>query len=148
MKDRNYYYRSIWKYKQRREVLRKKYGSIRDKRYAKEAANIRTKIGIYKLLIKRIDCRQKKLNDCISLVNDFFDVDIRKKKKDVLHSLARMCYYKYGMEVLKIEGSKLSLFIGRSKISAAKSRLRFTRSFKTSPQNKESYHKFINSLKA
>ena len=130
----------------RREELRERFGSHRANGYADAVKNIRAKISFCKRQIKRIDARNEKIKSILYSVNKFFGVDIKSNVSNKIHSLARNCYYKYGMEH-GIEGSKLSAFIGRSKLSAHKQRTRFTRSFKTNPENKKQYHNFLNSIK-
>ena len=139
------YYKKIWQYEKRRSDIRKKYGSRLSVGYAQRVMMITRKINQWKLQIKRIDKRNKKIESIQNSINSYFCVNIRDKIKSKTHSLARNCYYKYGMEH-GIEGSKLSRFIGRSLLSAHKQRTRFTRSFKTNNENKQQYHNFLNSL--
>lgn len=145
MKDRAYYQRSIWKYEKRREQIRKRYGGYRKKGYAQAVKKIRRRLNSYRKQIKSIDARNKKIKELVDKINNFFEVNIKSKQKTLLLSLARSCYYKYGMEH-GVDGSFLSVHIGRSRITAHKQRTRFTRSFKTNKKNKEQYHNFLNSI--
>lgn len=130
-------------YLKRRDNLRKRFGSNRAKGYADAVKIIRRKIEICRKQIKRIDKRNEQISELVKSINKFFGVDIKSKKRDSQHSIARNCYYKYGIEK-GFEGSKLSVFIGRSKISAHRQRRRFTRSFKTNKEHQKQYHNFLN----
>jgi len=112
--------------------------------YRKRRANLTKKISQWQNQIKRIDVRNSKQYALQKAINDYFQVDIKTRIMDTKHKLARNCYYKYGMEN-GFEGVFLSKAIGRKRPStASENRLKFTRSFKTNPQNKQAYHNFKN----
>lgn len=146
MRSRKEYYTMIWQYEKRRTEIKKKYGGRLSDGYAERVKMITRKIASWKKQIRRIDTRNNQIAMIEKSINLYFNTDIRSKDKCPIRSLARNCYYKYGMEH-GIEGSKLSHFIGRSLLSAHKQRTRFTRSFKTNKNNRTQYHNFLNSTK-
>lgn len=132
----------IWKYQKRRLVLKEQHGNFSGK-----TKRITKKISSWNLQIRRIDKRNKFLNELIDSVNEYFDVDIRSSRMDGKHKLARKVYYKYAMEK-RIQGTFVSKMINRKNIhTASEGRLRFTRSFKSNPENKKIYHNFVNYIK-
>jgi len=142
MKSRAYYQRSIWKYEQRRKVLKGVYG--RTSEYGKRVKHITKKISTWKREIRRIDERVKKIPEIYKAVKDFFGIDIRVKGTTKKYSIAISCYYKYGMEN-GISGADLARYIGRVGLKQPSfQRLKFTRSFKTNQSNKQIYHNFVN----
>lgn len=140
MKSRAYYQRSIWKYEQRREEMRKKYGPWG----SGKTLQLTRKISMWRVQMRRIDKRDAILEHITEMVNEYFGVKIQSSSMDDRHKYARKIYYKYGIEC-RIQGVFVSNFIGRTnQHTASDSRLRFTRSFKSNPENKEAYHRFKN----
>lgn len=129
-KTRQEYYQLIWKYEKRR------------KSHHDIAKRLTTKIKGFKQRIREIDRRADKIKFLVKSINDYFDVKIESKSLDNDHRFARNVYYKIGIEVLAIQGSRLSSELGKSYRMATKGRMAFTRSFKTRPANSKKFHQF------
>lgn len=132
---RKKYYAKIYVYKQRREGF--KANGKKEQLY-----HTTKKISQWNNEIRRIDKRNSIINDLISAVNSYFEVNIKSRIFNKVHKLARNVFYKYGMEN-RIQGAFLSLSLGRTrKKTASECRLRFTRSFGVNQENKDIYHRF------
>lgn len=136
MKSRSRYVTMIWMYEQRRSKLDRNIPKDRIKRYS-----LYKKIRTYRKAIVRIDKRMEVVRNLILKTNAYFSIDIRAKGSGDYISIARFCYYKYGIEN-GILGRDLALAVGKNKYSASKRRRDFTKSFKTNLSNKEAYHQF------
>jgi len=124
-------------------LKRKEYYKLKDKvKYANNIKKIAKRINVCRTQIWRLNKRYKIINDLIDDVNYYFDVDIRAKKKDLAHALARNVFYKYGLEN-NLRGCWLNFALGKKwELTATDGRKRFTKSFKTKPKNKEAYYNF------
>lgn len=92
--------------------------------------------------IKRIENRKRKIQKIVSAINEYFLVDIKSRStnKDVV--LARMIYFKYGLEN-RICGTHLLRHIGRRHPDVARyNRTKLNRSFVDNPENKDAYLRF------
>ncbi len=146
MKTRARYYTMLWIYTKRRNAIRNKMG-MRNPDYAKAVYNISNQIKVCQHAIKRIDKRNKKLSEIVKKVNEFYEVKIESTLINKRHTLARNCFYKYGIDN-GIGGRIVSSYIRRPNRAAARARRTFTQSFKSKPENKEQYHKFLNYMRA
>lgn len=139
---RNQYKMKIWEYKKRRKEYRKSYkGEIpiyKTKRYIL----LTRRISQWTKEIKRLEIRKRKINKLVKKVNTYFQVDIKSKstKKEVV--LARMIYFKIGLES-GICGTHLARHIGRkSSDIASYNRRKLTKSFIDNPENKSAFYNF------
>ena len=130
------YYTMIYTYKQRREEAKRNYEAQRN-----IYRNCTKKIGQWQNEIKRIDSRKRKIKEIIKSINEYFDVDISSRKMDKDHALARNVYYKLAVES-RLQGKLVSNSIGRSNWCASINRLKFQKTFKTRPENREAFHNF------
>jgi len=132
------YQAMIWTYKQRRLLYKTK----NKKKYANQIRNLTKKIAQWQCQIRRFERRENKINDLIQSVDEYFGVDIRSRKLNQQHKLARNVYYKFGIEN-NFRGTWLSSSIGRTqKHRATESRMSFTRSFETNKENRNVYATF------
>lgn len=138
--SKNQYQSMIHTYLQRKEQLKKK-----DKiKYADNIKMLSKKIKTWKLQVYRLQKRHDIIKGLMKSVNYFFGVDIRLRKKDRKHNLARNVFYKYGMEN-RLRGAWLCLELGRTRFkTTSECRMKFTKSFKTKPENKQAYIDFKN----
>lgn len=120
------YQRRIWTYRKRRLNLSKKIrkweACLRNRR-----DNDKKRKAVLSVLVKSI--------------NEYFEVDIKKRVYDKRHRLARNIYFKVGLD-LKYWGTNLSRFIGRNKQMAARGRRTLLSSFKEDEKTKLAYHNF------
>ena len=126
----------IYTYEKRREEAKKNYEAQRN-----IYRNCTKKIGQWRNEIKRIDFRKRKIKGIIKSINEYFDVDISSRKMDKDHTLARNVYYKLAVES-RLQGKLVSNSIGRSNWCASINRLKFQKTFKTRPENREAFHNF------
>jgi len=135
---KNQYEAMIYTYMQRKN----RYKKMDKVKYADRIKKLAQRIKVWRMQIYRLEKRYKLINDLIKSINTFFDVNIRSRKMDTTHKLARNIFYKYGMEN-RLRGMWLSSAIGRvNKKTASGCRMNFTRSFKSHPQNKIYFIKF------
>lgn len=105
------------------------------------------KVRVLKKIITLREKRQEKLRTSASYIKDFFEVNVHKiggnigRKKN--EQIAKSVFYKYCIEN-GIRGSYIADYCGlKCKETPCKQRKCFTRSFKTNPENKEIYHRFL-----
>jgi hypothetical protein len=138
MPTRKKYQTMIWVYGKRRSKLDRHKPKDRIKMYT-----LYKRIRVFRKAIVRIDKRRVVIDKLIVMTNRYFGLNIREKGSGDKISLARFCYYKYGIENGSI-GTELSLAIAQHKYSGSKRRRDFSKSFQSKPKNKETYHNFKN----
>jgi hypothetical protein len=144
MKTRKDYVTLIWIYKERKRIIREKYG-FRNPDYVPMMKRLQSKIDDWNKNIKRIDARNEKIKTLVKSVNSFFNCNIHESH---FASLPCCVFFKYGIEVIGVEGTKLTTHLRfKNKAIGARQRLNFTKSFKATPRNKEIYHKFKSHIK-
>lgn len=153
-RTRNEYMQLISEYNRRKEKYPK--GS-------KMREKLRLKVNRFKRALKRIKDRgliytvingryreiPKQVHDAAAKVESFFGETVRASRIGCVgnYSIAQRCFCKYAME-LGYYSRDVSFFIGAKNPNAALyARLRFTRSFKTNPENRRIYHSFLASTK-
>lgn len=149
---RKRYYTMIWLYKKRRQELRARYGitvlhnghrRLPDE-YKEKAKRLNKKIGSWNREIRKIDTITGKVNKLKKAVMDFTGEDIHNQvglKVPETVKMAKFIYYKFGLEN-GIMGILLSNEIGSHARQPSIYRTRFTRSFKTIPENKQKWLDF------
>jgi len=137
---KNQYENMIHTYLKRKNVYKQK-----DKiKYDDKIKKLAHKIKVWRGQVYRLKKRHKTIFNLIKSINNFFGVDIRLRKQDSAHKLARNVYYKYGMEN-RLRGAWLCLELGRTRVkTASECRMKFTKTFKTNTQNKQAYTNFKN----
>jgi hypothetical protein len=141
------YITKIFEYRKRREAYRKTYkGEVAI--YKTDRYKLLTKrIGQWRKEIKRLEARKVKIEKITREVNRYFSVDIRSwsTKKEVV--LARMIYFKIGLES-GICGTHLARHIGRKSDSiAAYNRKKLIHSYQKEPNNRIQFYNFKNYFK-
>lgn len=115
------YYELIWKYKQRRDIIRKRLGH-NGPEYNKAAASINKKIKLWGRQIKKYDMISNKIMTLGNMVAYFTGHNVKdsatryNKTKDPCW-IARAIFYKYGIENLKLEQKLLREYIGAKRIT-------------------------------
>lgn len=127
------YKKKIWQYEKRRK---QSYATSR--RLTAKIRQMRACLATREAKVKKAN---KKIDSLIEAVNDYFSVDIQSPKKDAVHLLARKVYYKLGLE-MQLREVFLCRKVNRATKTASYHREAFTRSFKTKPENKETFHNF------
>lgn len=151
---RKRYYTMIWVYKGRRNKLRERYG-IKQVHFRKEplpegyiveVAKYSNKIKVWKRQIRNIDALNERLHNLEKAVIQFTHTKFKNingydaLKKEI--RLAKSLYYKFGLEN-GIRGKELRLHIGGIReVQPAAYRKKFTQSFTTNPENKETWIRF------
>lgn len=129
----------IWIYRKRKKDIRGKYG-FRNPAYVPMMKNMQRKIDAWCKEIKRIDRRNSKIITLHKKIDRFFNCKLTES-----HFASTQCrvFFKYGIEELNVEGTKLSRYLKcKNKATGARERLLFTRTFQKNTANKEAYHKF------
>jgi hypothetical protein len=144
--SRKQYITKIFEYRRRREIYRANYKGEVPLYKTERYILLTNRISQWTKEIKRIEIRKRKIQTIVNAVNDYFLVDIRSRStnKDVV--LARMIYFKYGLEN-RICGTHLLRHIGRKHHDVARhNRNRLNKSFVTNPENKQEYQNFKKSI--
>ncbi|HET8685628.1 MAG TPA: hypothetical protein VFM18_03055 [Methanosarcina sp.] len=153
-RTRNEYMQLISEYNRRKEKYPK--GS-------KMREKLRLKVNRFKRALKRIKDRgliytvingeyrelPKQIHEAAAKIDAFFSESVRASHsgRSSNYSIAQRCFCKYAME-LGCYSRDVSFFLGAKNPNAALyARLRFTRSFKTTPENRRIYHSFLASTK-
>lgn len=118
------YYEFIWKYKQRREALRIKYPAERlypfkrGDSYNKAVAQINKKIKLWNRQIKKIDMISNKIMALGNAVAYFTGHNVKDSGRvdGTEMKVARMLFYKYGIENLEIEQKLLREYVGAKRV--------------------------------
>jgi hypothetical protein len=142
----------IWIYNKRRTELRERFGitvvhnghtKLPDE-YKKQSAKLNKKIGAWNREIRKIDMKTKKIIKLKRSVEMFTGEDIDNQvgyRVPESVKLAKCIYYKFGLEN-GLLGTLLSECIGSQVQQPRKYRKMFTKSFTTTPKNKEVWLRF------
>lgn len=117
--------------------------------YTKKLLNIKQKLDNWRRTLRKIEAREKRIQDLIDMIKDFTgsDVYLNKRNYNKNDDISKGIFFKYGMEH-RMGGAELSRYIGFSEsATGSKNRFRFTRSFKDNPENKKIYHEFLQYVK-
>lgn len=143
-RDIQQYQKIIHEYNKRRAIYKEKYG-----RESLQYTRLSAKVYNYNKAVKRI----KNINDRIKkLSNDIYefmgqDIQRTKDPKTKEGKAAKGIFLKYGMQN-GLYGVDLGKYIGiKGDWSAARYRIRFTKSFSTNNYNKQTYHSFLKFIK-
>ena len=150
---KNRYQQKIHTYEERRQRLREKYGYTPGRvipGYGEAVRNLTNKISRWKRAIKRIEERQAKL-ELIAGRTELFYEGITLKNSAHSHKpevcMARKLFYKYALEH-GCRSRDAAVYVGGKQPQwPATKRLQFTRSFKTQPENRELWHRFLKHMK-
>lgn len=148
VKTKNRYQSMLWMYKKRRDTIRKNLYVWRgdNKLYNMRVKKINLRIWYIRMRIKQIAKKERQVEDVIDRVKEFNDVDIRKLtgsgRKTEIEYLTRSSFFKYIME-LGYEGSFVAAMTGYFRTTPCMTRMEFQKTFKTNPENREFYHRFV-----
>lgn len=111
------YYTLIYQYKARREIIRKKLGCCGPE-YRKAIARINKKIKLWGRYIKKYDMIKNQIIALGNMVAYFTGHNVKSSGRCNTENmkLARMIFYKYGIENLKIEQKLLREYVGAKRI--------------------------------
>lgn len=151
-RTKNQYQRMIAEYLKRREELKdycpawKRGDNIQ---YLILVQNINRKLAQWRRQLRRIEVLEAKLQNVDELVSEYFALDrlrlVRKHRQKSTNpkvELAVKVFCKYCMEH-GFNSTMIGTYLGcRSTVTARRSRLHFTRSFKHKPSNLEAWHGF------
>lgn len=144
-KTKNGYQSMLHTYIQRRSEYKKRPNES-DEKFKKRKHKLKVKIGTFQKAIKRIEQREKQMDEIANLIQRFMGVKLKLigrfgGKNEVL---AKNIFYKYSLQNSGLRGSDLAWYIGiKTKDQPNTQRMVFTRSFNTNKENKEAYHRFI-----
>lgn len=147
MRTKNYYQINIIQYKKRRLLLRKKYNVINGYKpcikYTQKVFKINRKILIWSRQLRKIRARERKIYKIDMLIKSFFGFRVNNApvNKNRVKHISVMFFYKYGIES-GCNGKDLATYTKVTRRVPAESRMRFTRSFQSTPENKEIWHRF------
>lgn len=148
--DRAKIYKQIWKYKQRREEKRKKFGVVNGRRAPEEykiaVHNINNKIRNWEKSIRMIDKRNNQMIAIANHIAYFSGINVKNSVNytSQKHKLARNIFYKFGLEN-GIPATCLASYVGATRgDTVARGRKRFTKTFSTHPENKQKWLNFKN----
>ena len=132
--EKSNYKKWIWEYKRRRKRLRENIDRIDHK------------IWVWQEAVKKLEGKEDFLKKLVSVVNEYFAVDItsRCSKQNVI--IARSVYYKTAIES-GVKGTVASNYIGRTKSYGSKDRMKFTRTLEKNEVNRKAFHNFKNFYK-
>jgi hypothetical protein len=161
MTTRKQYVTAVNVYEKRRNAIRERLDYNPDSSrnapegYLEAVSNLNYKIRIWKKAIRRIDVYQVKVRSIDNKLRMFLGSSVRGARGwiDPNMKLSRNIFVKYCMEH-QIPGPYISAYLGLGKTNSGGTpkkyagyvgdiRMRFTRSFATSPSNREMYHRFL-----
>lgn len=146
--ERRKVYKNICKYKDRREILRIKYGVVNGKKapieYLHAVKNINRKIQSWGYTIRRIDKRNNELLFISNKLKEWSGVNIKHSllTSETDHSLERNIFYKYCLEN-GCSASLIAEFVGATRgDTIARARKLFTKRWEKNPEWREKYKNF------
>ena len=154
-RTRNEYMSLICEYTKRRDAKPK--GSPKRLELSRQIAMMRFRMkqirGKYKYTVVNDKYMEVPVivHEVAKKIKAIYGIDVRgtvnERKENFGYTVYHLCFCKYLMEN-GCNSRQISFFIGSpSKNAASKARLRFTRTFSTNPQNKQTYHDFIRHIR-
>lgn len=140
--NKNGYQKLVWKYKKRREELKK---DPFKKNYEARLRRINIRLEGFRHAIAKIEKKEKFMDSVIEKIIEYNGINvlkIPKQLRDTEKINTRYCFYKYCIEH-GIRGNFIANYLNQDNETAIRGRLFFTRSFNENPKNREFYHRFL-----
>lgn len=138
--------KKIWQYQKRRNEVKKQLGRG-NSNYNERVKVLKTGILRYRKRIKVIDDQVAKMQIIDEGVEDFVGISPREKGKKNNNEIARKLFYTWGLE----NGVRSTYLVDYIESTYRKGptiiRMRFKRSFKDKPENKQLWRNFSERMK-